>query len=132
MVIAVDFDGVLSYAKWPAVGRPNTALIGHLAARRKHGDKVILWTCRAGSALDAAVAFCRVNGLEFDAVNRNVPEMVERFGGDTRKVNADVYIDDKAQHVDDFVAEHCNSAARIRNISVRSKRKGRKNGGDGG
>jgi hypothetical protein len=29
-------------------------------------------------------------------VNENLPEIVERFGGDTRKVFADEYLDDKA------------------------------------
>lgn len=32
----------------------------------------------------------------FDAVNDNLPEAVEYFGNNTRKVHADVYLDDKA------------------------------------
>lgn len=32
---------------------------------------------------------------EFDAVNENLPEMVEWYGNDSRKVHADCYIDDK-------------------------------------
>lgn len=35
-------------------------------------------------------------GLEFDAVNSNIPEMIERYGNDTRKIGYDVLIDDKA------------------------------------
>ena len=34
-------------------------------------------------------------GLKFDAVNENLPEIVEGFGGDSRKIYADVYIDDR-------------------------------------
>ena len=34
--------------------------------------------------------------MECDAVNENLPERIEFFGGDCRKVGADVYIDDRA------------------------------------
>lgn len=39
---------------------------------------------------------CKKFGLEFDAVNANLPEMVAHWGNNPRKVFADVYIDDKA------------------------------------
>ena len=60
MIIAVDFDGVLSSAgKWPEVGEPNEALMNWLSDLRTGGHKVILWTCRVGEALESAVAQCR-------------------------------------------------------------------------
>lgn len=43
-----------------------------------------------------AVEWCRGCGLEFDAVNSNIPEMIEWYGKDTRKIGYDVLIDDKA------------------------------------
>ena len=46
--------------------------------------------------LEEAVNFCREHGLYFDAVNENIPEVVALYGGDSRKVCADVYIDDKS------------------------------------
>lgn len=60
-----------------------------------HGDKVILWTCREGRSLQDAVAACRACGFVPDAVNANVPEGVRRLGHDSRKVYADVYVDDR-------------------------------------
>ncbi len=95
-IYAVDFDGTLCESVWPGIGSPNTALIKHLIKRRREGNKVILWTCRCGSCLEEAVSWCRGFGLEFDAVNENLPEMIEHFGNDSRKIFADVYIDDKA------------------------------------
>ena len=96
MIIAVDFDGVLSSAgKWPGVGEPNEALMNWLSDLRTGGHKVILWTCRVGEALESAVAQCREHGLEFDAVNDNIPEIVEKYGVNGRKITADYYIDDK-------------------------------------
>ena len=35
-------------------------------------------------------------GLKFNAINQNVPEGIKRLGNDSRKIFADVYIDDKA------------------------------------
>lgn len=46
--------------------------------------------------MQEAVEWCRQYGLEFDAVNENLPEMIKRYGNDSRKIHADVYIDDKA------------------------------------
>lgn len=59
LIIAVDFDGTLCYSNWPDVGEPNTALIEYLKTWKKQGNKLILWTCRAGAALDLAVHWCR-------------------------------------------------------------------------
>ena len=39
--------------------------------------------------------WCRKWELEFDAVNENLPEIIERYGSDGRKIYADVYIDDQ-------------------------------------
>lgn len=50
---------------------------------------------RRGST-GSAVAQCREHGLEFDAVNDNIPEIVEMYGVNSRKITADYYIDDKA------------------------------------
>lgn len=95
-IIAVDFDGTLCENKWPEIGEPNTELISYLIEMRKTFDaKIILWTCRAGEMLDKAVNWCSEHGLEFDAVNENLPHIVERFGSDTRKIFANVYIDDR-------------------------------------
>lgn len=96
-IIAVDFDGTLCENKWPEIGEPNTELIGYLIEMRKTFDaKIILWTCRAGEMLDKAVNWCSEHGLEFDAVNENLPYIIERFGSDTRKIFANMYIDDRS------------------------------------
>ena len=112
MIIAVDFDGCLASAgTWPEVGEPNEALINWLICLRKRGDKcppegdagtgmTILWTCRADEALQKAVEFCKVHGLEFDAVNDNLEELKQLYGNNSRKISADLYIDDKALKVE--------------------------------
>jgi len=99
-VIAVDFDGTLCENKWPEIGEPNKELIGYLQKRQAAGDKLILWTCRVGELLEQAVKFCYDQGLIFDAVNENLPETLEWMNGDSRKIWANEYIDDRNVPID--------------------------------
>ena len=96
MIIAVDFDGTLCNNAWPFIGAPRTAVIAWIRARKQDGDKLILWTNRRSERLSEAVQWCADQGITFDAINDNLPEIVERFGRNSRKVFADVYLDDKA------------------------------------
>lgn len=96
VIYAVDFDGTLSFGRYPDVGEPNVLLFGFLKREQQQGARLILHTCRTGDHLEAAIAFCREQGLEFEFVNENLPELIDLYGGDTRKINADFYIDDKA------------------------------------
>ena len=99
-VIAVDFDGCLCTANWPDIGQPNRQLIRTLKTAKSRGNKLILWTCREGKSLQDAVKWCERQGLHFDAVNDNIPESNALYGVNSRKVGADIYIDDKAMRVE--------------------------------
>ncbi|MDP1802188.1 MAG: hydrolase [Bacteroidota bacterium] len=94
-VIAVDFDGTIVEHKHPAIGKEMLFAFATLKALQKKGHKLILWTIRTGHLLDEAVEYCKKNGVEFYAVNRNYPEE-ETTEKIARKVNADVFIDDRA------------------------------------
>lgn len=98
VIYAVDFDGTLCESIYPGIGEPNTELICHLIKRKSQGNKIILWTCREGQRLREAVEWCKSYGLEFDAVNENLPEMILWHGNDCRKIFYDVLIDDKAKN----------------------------------
>ena len=95
-VVAVDFDGTLCESDWPRIGPPRLEVIDTLIKSRKNGDRLILWTCREGKLLENALEWCRQYGLEFDSVNENLPERIAEFGSDSRKVSADIYLDDRA------------------------------------
>ena len=96
MIFAVDFDGTLNFGQYPDAGPANEGLIDFLIERKSKGDKLILWTCREGKMLRLAVDFCRNHGLGFDAVNDNLPEVIEKYGVNSRKISCDFYIDDKS------------------------------------
>jgi len=94
MKIAVDFDGTIVEHKYPAIGEPKPFALETLRMlQKKH--QLILWTYRSGKYLEDAVEFCKKNGIEFYAINKNYPE--EEFAPATtsRKIDADIYIDDK-------------------------------------
>ena len=99
-IIAVDFDGTLCEDRWPEIGRANMPVLRRLRrAKTLGGAKLILWTCRTGLHLDEAVAWCAERGITFDAVNQNLPELIEAFGHDTRKIFANEYWDDRARNI---------------------------------
>jgi len=95
MIIAVDFDGTIVEHKYPAIGEEMLFAFEALKELNRQGHRLILWTYRAGSELQEAVDYCRDNGVEFYAVNSNLPG--EIFDSETmsRKILADVYIDDR-------------------------------------
>lgn len=94
--IAIDFDGCLCENDWPEIGAPHMDVITAAIDEKKNGAALILWTCRVGERLGEAVAWCAGFGLEFDAVNANLPERIAAYQNDCRKVNADEYWDDRA------------------------------------
>ena len=94
-VIAVDFDGTIVEHKYPAIGKEMLFAFATMKALQNKGHKLILWTIRTGELLDEAVDYCKQNGVEFYAVNKNYPEEV-LDQKTSRKLNADVFIDDRS------------------------------------
>jgi len=94
MKIAIDFDGTIVEHRYPAIGEELLFAFETLKALQRKGHLLVLWTYRAGQELEDAVNFCKENGVEFYAVNRNYPEEIydETI---SRKIDADIFIDDK-------------------------------------
>lgn len=95
-IIAVDFDGTLiEDGKWPGIGATNEKVLNYCKDEQVKGARIILWTNRVGEPLETAIKWCEEQGLRLDAVNENLPESVEFFGANPRKIYADEYIDDR-------------------------------------
>lgn len=96
MVIAVDFDGTIVTHEYPKIGKPIPFAIETLKKLQNEDHcLLILWTYRTGKTLEEAVEYCRSKGLEFYAVNSNHPEEEPIDDFYSRKINADIYIDDR-------------------------------------
>lgn len=95
MIIAVDFDGTIVEHKFPEIGKTKLFAFETLKELQKQGHHLILWTYRSGQKLKNAVEFCKKNGIEFHAINANYPGEVFNENNISRKIYADVYIDDR-------------------------------------
>ena len=100
--IAVDFDGTLCTYAFPKIGEQtpkHLELMQILIKLREDGHKLILWTNRGDNeeypVLTEAITWCKEKGLEFDAINQNLPDQ-KKLSGHSPKIMADYYIDDKA------------------------------------
>lgn len=106
MIIAVDFDGVLCENKFPDIGRPYYEVISLVRELSDKGHEIVLWTSRNGNELIKAVEWCTDRGLHFCSVNAPAPsnekKYADKYPTQSRKIYADVYIDD---HNLEFVSE---------------------------
>ena len=98
MIVAVDFDGILATDQFPYIGTPNHMMINFVRSLIENEHEVILWTSRTGKPLSDALEWCEFHGLQFCAVNDNAPSNKAKYSSQypqgTRKVSADIYIDD--------------------------------------
>lgn len=99
MTYGIDFDGTLCRHAFPLIGEPNQEMINYCIRLRAEGHKLILWTCRVDERLKEAVKWCNERGLFFHAVNDNIPEFIEMYGSNSRKICCDYYIDDKNLYI---------------------------------
>ncbi len=95
MKIAVDFDGTIVEHRYPAIGEEKLFAFETLKQLQKLGHQLILWTFRHGKELDDAVEFCKKNGITFYAVNKSFPEEDFKAHEVSRKIDVDLFIDDR-------------------------------------
>ena len=94
LTLAIDFDGTIVEDAYPKIGKPNPFAFETLKKLQQDGHRLILWTYRYGKTLQEAVDFCKKNGLEFYAINCSFPNE-EYNSKKSRKINADLFIDDR-------------------------------------
>ena len=95
MTIAVDFDGTIVEHRYPKIGEeiPFATETLKILAQERH--KLILWTVREGELLEEAIEWCRQRGVFLYSVNKDYPEEEKRHNGFSRKLKADLFIDDR-------------------------------------
>ena len=95
MTIAVDFDGTIVEHRYPKIGEEIPFATETLKILAKERHRLILWTVREGDLLEEAIEWCRQRGVSFYAVNKAYPEEEKNHHGFSRKLKADLFIDDR-------------------------------------
>ena len=93
--LAIDFDGTIVEDAYPSIGKPKIFAFDTLIRVQAEGYRLILWTYRHGKSLEEAVEFCRKNGVEFYAVNSSFEGEIFDDETQSRKIDADLFIDDR-------------------------------------
>ena len=103
LIIAVDFDDTLFTNNYPDIGEPIWNTINWCKKQKSHGNRLILWTCREGYELSMAVEACKQVGVIFDAINEDIKDDSYTYSIPSRKILADIYVDDKALNTKDLL-----------------------------
>lgn len=94
-IIAIDFDGTIVEDHFPHIGPVRADAKDVIRQLYSDGHYIIIWTCRTGSKMYEVKTFLKENFIPYHQINKSNPDNVEKYGIDTRKVYADVYVDDK-------------------------------------
>lgn len=95
LVIAIDFDGTIVESDFPRIGAEIFGAGATIRRLKEKGHHITIWTCRCGDALTDAINWLLANKIPFDAVNINTPSRIRLYNSDSRKISADIYVDDR-------------------------------------
>lgn len=122
-IYSFDFDGTLCKNKYPKIGKPIVNVIEFAKQVKSEGHYIILNTMRENESLEAAIEWCKSQGIIFDAINDNLPHMKEFFKNNPRKIFANYYIDDHNLFFYDINEKKSNSSDKyLEHLYFNSKR----------
>ena len=96
MIIAIHFDGTIVDDQFPEIGKMIPGAKENINKLYYEGYTIIIWSCRTGIKKARAIEWLVLNGIKFHRFNQSCPTNIALHGGkDTRKVFANLYIDDR-------------------------------------
>jgi len=95
LTLAIDFDGTIAEDSFPEVGEIISGAAYFIDQLYGDGHKVIINTCRTGRYEGMAEDFLNEHSIPYHYINSNLPEKIQAYGQDCRKISADVYIDNR-------------------------------------
>lgn len=94
-IIAIDFDGTICNSNFPEFGDPIDGAIYYINKLAEFKNLyIIIWTCRH-ETVDAVSDWLLLHRIPFHNINKPCPQSIEKYGNDSRKIGAEVYVDDK-------------------------------------
>ncbi len=95
MILAIDFDGTICRGTYPAIDGLQPNALTYINALYEEGHYIIINTCRTGDQLLEAINWMLQQGIKFHRVNDNSPCNVAEHRDNSRKIFADIYVDDR-------------------------------------
>lgn len=95
MILSIDFDGTICRDEYPSIGCPQPYAVDTLQTLAADGHYLIINSCREGARLTEAINWLLEHDIPFHRVNDNHPDATANYGSNSRKVFADIYIDDR-------------------------------------
>lgn len=93
--ISCDFDGTIVEGAFPGIGKLKKDADKFINKLYDLGFNILINTCRSGAYEGDAENFLKRVDIKYHYINNNLPQSIEYFKQDCRKLSADVYIDDK-------------------------------------
>lgn len=96
MIIAIDFDGTIVEDRFPEIGKMIDGAREVINRLYEEGYEIIIWSCRTRVDKARAIECLAKNGIRYHRFNESSLVNLKQYNNvDTRKVYADLYIDDK-------------------------------------
>lgn len=96
IVLAIDFDETIVFNEpFPNIKGVLPKADYYINKLYEEGYYIIINTCRYGQHEHEAVEYLKLNSIPFHLINAHHPDLITFYGNDTRKISADIYIDDK-------------------------------------
>jgi hypothetical protein len=97
LTLAIDFDETIidSGGNFPQILGVREGAREAIEKLYRDGHYIIINTCRTDERQHEAEVFLYKNQIPYHAINRHNPANILFFKNDTRKIGADLYIDDK-------------------------------------
>lgn len=96
LTLSIDFDGTIVEDTYPDVGQVRPYAIRYLQALEGEGHVIIINSNREGKYKEDAIEFLKQNNIPFHYFNENDQRLIDKYSNDSRKIGADLYIDDKS------------------------------------
>jgi len=94
-IIAIDFDLTICMSNYPELGMQRNGASLVMNSLIKEGYGIVVNTCREMLPLADAIKWMEANDIPYHYLNCNFPHLIEFYGSDSRKISADLYVDDK-------------------------------------
>lgn len=92
-LFAIDFDDTIAYSDFPDILGVRPHALRVMEKIKEHGGIIMVWTAR--SDLKPVKDFLDFSMIPYDGINEDFEEVAAEYEGQSRKIFADVYIDDR-------------------------------------